>query len=389
VHLHEYQAKELLASYGVSVPRGQVATTVDGARETAERLGGDEWVVKAQIHAGGRGKAGGVQRVKGLEGVADAAGRLLGTRLVTHQTGPTGQPVERILVETLTPVARELYLALLIDRPRTRVAVVASAEGGTAIEEVAARDPTAVLRLTLDPVAGLQPFHIRRLGFALGLDEGGRKALGTLVPRLYRAFRERDLGLLELNPLVTTPAGELVALDAKVQVDDNALYRQTQLAALHDPGQEDPRETEARRHDLNYIALDGDIACMVNGAGLAMATMDLIKLHGGRPANFLDVGGGTTAERVAEAFKILLSDPKVRAVLVNIFGGIVRCDLIAEGIVKAVGAVGVNRPLVVRLEGTNAEQGQAILAASGLPLYTASDLSDAARRVVAAAGPSR
>lgn len=385
MHLHEFQAKQLLSSYGVAVPAGVVAASLAEARAAAKALGGDSWVVKAQVHAGGRGKAGGVRRVEGLAALEQAATELLGTRLVTRQTGPAGQPVQRLLVEARTPIARELYLAILVDRPRERVTVIASAAGGMEIEEVAARDPEAVLKLVVDPAAGLQPFQARRVAFALGLDEAGRKAMGGLLPRLFRAFRDRDLGLLEINPLVVTPAGELVALDAKVQVDDNALYRQKDLAALHDATQEDPRETEARRFDLNYIALDGDIACMVNGAGLAMATMDLIQLHGGSPANFLDVGGGTTAEKVAEAFKLILSDPKVRAILVNIFGGIVRCDLIAEGIVKAVREVGVDRPLVVRLEGTNAEQGRALLAESGLPLTTATDLTDAAVKVVTAA----
>jgi succinyl-CoA synthetase beta subunit len=385
MHLHEYQAKALLASYGVPVPTAGVAASAAEARATAERLGGTGWVVKAQVHAGGRGKAGGVRRAGDPGEVARVAADLLGSRLVTPQTGAGGRPVDRVLVETPTPIARELYLSLLVDRARARVAVVASAEGGTEIEEVAARRPEAVLRLAVDPVAGLQPYQVRRVAFAIGLDEAGRKAMGALLPALYRAFRERDLSLLELNPLVVTPAGGLVALDAKVQVDDNALFRQQPLAGQHDPAQEDPRETEARRHELNYIALDGNIACMVNGAGLAMATMDLIKLEGGEPANFLDVGGGTTAERVAEAFKIILSDRKVSAILVNIFGGIVRCDLIAEGIIRAVREVGVDRPLVVRLEGTRAEEGRALLAASGLDLTAAADLTDAARKAVAAA----
>jgi len=386
VHLHEFQAKQLLSGYGVPLPDGVVVASVDEARAAATRLGGDGWIVKAQVHAGGRGKAGGVLRAEGVDALGEAAARLLGSRLVTRQTGPGGQPISRLLVESPTPIARELYLSLLIDRPRERVAVIASAAGGMEIEEVAAREPQAVLRVVVDPVAGLQPYQVRRIGFGLGLDEAPRKALGSLLPRLFRIFRDKDLSLLEINPLVVTPAGTLVALDAKVQVDDNALYRQTELAGWLDPTQEDPRETEARRFDLNYIALEGDIACMVNGAGLAMATMDLIKLHGGAPANFLDVGGGTTADKVAEAFKLILSDPKVKAILVNIFGGIVRCDLIAEGIIKAVREVGVDRPLVVRLEGTNAEQGRALLAESGLPLTAASDLTDAAVKAVGSAG---
>jgi len=386
VHLHEFQAKQLLSGYGVPLPDGVVVASVDEARAAATRLGGDGWIVKAQVHAGGRGKAGGVLRAEGVDALGEAAARLLGSRLVTRQTGPGGQPISRLLVESPTPIARELYLSLLIDRPRERVAVIASAAGGMEIEEVAAREPQAILRVVVDPVAGLQPYQVRRIGFGLGFDEAPRKALAGLLPRLFRVFRDKDLSLLEINPLVVTPAGTLVALDAKVQVDDNALYRQTELAGWLDPTQEDPRETEARRFDLSYIALDGDIACMVNGAGLAMATMDLIKLHGGAPANFLDVGGGTTADKVAEAFKLILSDPKVRAILVNIFGGIVRCDLIAEGIIKAVREVGVDRPLVVRLEGTNAEQGRALLAESGLPLTAASNLTDAAMKAVASAG---
>ena len=386
MHLHEFQAKQLLSGYGVPLPDGVVVASVDEARAAATRLGGDGWIVKAQVHAGGRGKAGGVLRAEGVDALGEAAARLLGSRLVTRQTGPGGQPISRLLVESPTPIARELYLSLLIDRPRERVAVIASAAGGMEIEEVAAREPQAILRVVVDPVAGLQPYQVRRIGFGLGFDEAPRKALAGLLPRLFRVFRDKDLSLLEINPLVVTPAGTLVALDAKVQVDDNALYRQTELAGWLDPTQEDPRETEARRFDLSYIALDGDIACMVNGAGLAMATMDLIKLHGGAPANFLDVGGGTTADKVAEAFKLILSDPKVRAILVNIFGGIVRCDLIAEGIIKAVREVGVDRPLVVRLEGTNAEQGRALLAESGLPLTAASNLTDAAMKAVASAG---
>jgi succinyl-CoA synthetase beta subunit len=385
VHLHEFQAKQLLAAYGVPTPRGLVASSLDEARAAALDLGGEAWILKAQVHAGGRGKAGGVRRVAGLAALEEAAAALLGSRLVTRQTGPAGQPVHRLLVETPTPITRELYLSLLVDRARERLTVIACAAGGMDIEEVAARDPGALLRQTLDPVAGLQPYQTRRVAFHLGLDEAARKALGRLLPALYRLFREKDLSLLELNPLVTTPQVPLVALDAKAQVDDNALYRQGDLAAWHDRSQEDPRETEARRFDLNYIALEGDIACMVNGAGLAMATMDLIQLHGGSPANFLDVGGGTTADRVAEAFKLILSDRRVKAILVNIFGGIVRCDLIAEGIIRAVREVGVDRPLVVRLEGTNADQGRAMLAESGLPITTAAELAEAARRAVAAA----
>jgi len=372
VHLHEFEAKKLLSTYGVAVPQGIVATTAEEARAAALALGGDHWVVKAQVHAGGRGKAGGVRKVTGLAALKAVATEFLGSRLVTHQTGAAGQPIHRVLVEAPAAIDRELYLALLVDRQRERLTLIASAAGGMEIEEVAARDPEAVLRIPVDPAAGLQPYQVRRIGFALGLEEGTRRALAALLPRLVRAFHERDLSLLEL-------------IDAKAHLDDNALYRQKGLAELRDTTQEHPRETEARRFNLHYIALDGDIACMVNGAGLAMATMDLIQLHGGSPANFLDVGGATTAERVAEAFKLILSDDKVKAILVNIFGGIVHCDLIAQGVVSAVREVGVDRPLVVRLEGTNAEQGRALLAESGLPLVTASDLTDAALKAIAAA----
>jgi succinyl-CoA synthetase beta subunit len=385
MHLHEYQAKQLLSAYGVPVPAGVTAASLDEAEQAARTLGGSAWAVKAQVHAGGRGKAGGVRLVRDPGELRQVAGRLLGSRLVTAQTTAAGQPVGRVLVEAPVAIAAEYYLSLLVDRARGRVMLVASAAGGMDIETVAAEQPERIVTLAVDPAAGLQPYHARRIGFALGLDEDLRRRLGQILEALYRLFLDQDLGLLELNPLVRTQGGDLLALDAKIHLDDNALFRHPDLAALHDATQEDERETRARRFDLSYIALDGDIACMVNGAGLAMATMDLIKLHGGEPANFLDVGGGTTADRVAEAFKLILADAKVRAILVNIFGGIVRCDLIAEGIIQAVREVGIQLPVVVRLEGTNAERGRELLEHSGLAIIAASGLSDAAGKAVAAA----
>ncbi len=386
MNLHEYQAKALFARLGVPVPEGRVAATVTEAAGACASLGGARWVVKAQVHAGGRGKAGGVVLADSRDAVAVAAGRLLGCWLITPQTGPEGLPVHRVLVEAPTPVARELYLGLLVDRARRRVLVMASPDGGMDIEEVAATQPERIFSTHVDPAAGLQPYQCRRLGFALGLDAEQVKPFQKLLFGLYRLFVESDASLVEINPLVVTPNGELVALDAKINLDDNALYRHPDLLALRDISQEDAREARAKEHDLNYVTLDGNIGCMVNGAGLAMATMDLVQLHGGRPANFLDVGGGTTAARVAEAFKLILSDGKVRAVLVNIFGGIVRCDLIAEGIVTAVKDVGIQVPVVVRLEGTRAVEGLRLLAESGLALQTAADLTEAAEKVVAAAG---
>ena len=385
MNLHEYQAKQLFAQYGVPVPAGGVACTAAEAREVAQSLGGGPWVVKAQVHAGGRGKAGGVQRVERLEELAALAQRLLGSRLVTPQTGPRGLPVNALLVEQALTVSRELYLGVLIDRGRERVTFMAAAQGGVDIEQIAATQPGALLTAVVDPVVGLQPYQCRRIAFGLGLAGSQADALGGITQALYRLFVERDASIVEINPLVITAAGELLALDAKVAIDDNALYRQRALAEWRDPSQEDEKELAAARFGLNYISLDGDIACMVNGAGLAMATMDLIKLHGGEPANFLDVGGGTTADKVAEAFKLILSDPKVKAILVNIFGGIVRCDLIAEGIIKAVREVSVTVPVVVRLEGTRAERGRELLRESGLALVTAGDLTDAATKVVTAA----
>jgi succinyl-CoA synthetase beta subunit len=385
MNLHEYQSKRLFERHGIPVPRALVANAPEQAAQAALALGGGRWVVKAQVHAGGRGKAGGVVLVDSPERAAAEALRLLGSRLYTRQSGPGGLPVETLLIEEPTAIARELYLGALVDREVRQVVFMASAAGGMDIEEVAAVSPERILVTRVHPAVGLQPFQCRRIGFGLGLDPKQVKSLQGLMEGLYRLFLDCDASLVEVNPLVVTPAGELVALDAKINIDDNALYRHPELTALRDASQEDPREAEARAHELNYISLDGNIGCMVNGAGLAMATMDLVQLHGGAPANFLDVGGGATAERVAEAFKLILSDPKVTAVLVNIFGGIVRCDLIAEGIIQAVREVHVGVPVVVRLEGTNAAQGLDMLAASGLAVATAANLSEAADKVVAAA----
>jgi len=385
MNLHEYQAKALLAEYGIPVPPGQPAFSVDEAQKAADALGGDTWVVKVQIHAGGRGKAGGVKKVVGRDALEKTASGLLGTRLVTHQTGPAGQSVERLLIESPSAVAKELYLACLVDRALERIVFIASSAGGMDIETIAAKHPEKILRAVADPVAGLQAYQCREIGFALGLEDKQIAALSRLMLSLYHLFCARDLSLLEINPLAVTTEGELIALDAKIQVDDNALFRQKALEAMLDPAQIDPKERKANEFGLSYVALDGSIGCMVNGAGLAMATMDLIKLHGGAPANFLDVGGGTTADKVAEAFKIILSDPNVKAILVNIFGGIVRCDLIAEGIIKAVKEVGIEIPVVVRLEGTNVDQGRALLKGSGLKIIAADSLTNAAKLVVAAA----
>lgn len=387
MNLHEYQAKRLFAAYDIPVPNGRPATTPDAAVAAARDLGGSLWVVKAQVHAGGRGKAGGVKLCRGYDEVHAAAAALLGRRLVTHQTGPAGLPINTVLIESGSDIKRELYLSVLVDRAREQVVFMASAAGGMEIEEVAARTPEKIFRVWVHPAAGVQPHQVRDLAFGLGLGQKEQQAaFGKTVHGLYRLFMEKDASLVEVNPLIVTAAGRVLALDAKVNLDDNALYRQPELAAMRDSSQEDARESEARQHELNYVSLDGDIACMVNGAGLAMATMDIIKLHGGRPANFLDVGGGATKERVTVAFKLILSNQSVKAILVNIFGGIVRCDLIAEGIIAAVKDVGVRVPVVVRLEGTNVEQGKALLAKSGLAITPANDLTDAARKVVAAAG---
>ncbi len=384
MHLHEYQAKQLFADYGVPVPPGRMVESVRDAGVAAKALGGMRWVVKAQVHAGGRGKAGGVRLVDSVDAVEQVADALLGSRLQTRQTGSPGLPVQRLLVEGTVDIVRELYLGLLVDRARERIVVMASAAGGMDIEEVAASNPGAILTEAIHPAVGLQAYQCRNLAFGLGLEGEQIKSFTRLLGGLYRLFDQQDASLVEINPLVLTGAGELLALDAKLDIEDNALYRHPKLTELRDPSQEDEKERAASQHGLNYITLDGNIACMVNGAGLAMATMDLIKLHGGEPANFLDVGGGATAERVAEAFKLILSDNKVSAILVNIFGGIVRCDLIAEGIIRAVREVGVDLPVVVRLEGTNVEQGKAMLAESGLSIIPAEGLTDAAEKVVAA-----
>ena len=385
MNLHEYQSKKILASYGVPVPEGMVAANPGEAEAAARALGGSLWVVKAQVHAGGRGKAGGVKLARDPAAVAAAAAGMIGQRLVTKQTGPAGLPIERVYVECGSNIARELYLSFTLNREQGRIAVVASAAGGMDIEQVAHDTPEQILSVTVHPAAGLQPFQCRQLAFGIGLKGNEAAQFQSILMALYRLYTEKDASLIEINPLIVTRAGQLVALDCKLDIEANALFRQSAMAALRDAGQEDPAERIASEHDLNYVSLDGDIACMVNGAGLAMATMDLIKLHGGSPANFLDVGGGATAERVTAAFELILSNPKVRAILVNIFGGIVRCDLIAEGIINAVRDVGVRVPVVVRLEGTNAEAARAKLAGGSLAIIAAKDLTDAARKVVAAA----
>jgi succinyl-CoA synthetase beta subunit len=383
MNLHEYQAKEIFRSYGIAVPPGKVAASDAEAVEAARALGGARWVVKAQVHAGGRGKAGGVKVVKDLEAVRAAAHGMLGKPLVTQQTGPQGLPVGHVYVESASEIVREIYLSLTLNRERSRIALIASAAGGMDIEEVAHHSPEKILSVAIHPAAGLQGYQARELAFGLQLSGSQVAEFHALAAALFRLYLDKDLSLVEINPLIVTGAGKLVALDAKINVDPNALFRHPELAQLRDESQEDAMERRAASHDLNYVSLDGNIACMVNGAGLAMATMDLIKLHGGEPANFLDVGGGATAERVTAAFELILSNPRVRAVLVNIFGGIVRCDLIAEGIIKAVEKVGVKVPVVVRLEGTNADKARALLAGSGLTITAASDLTDAARKVVA------
>ncbi|MGE5539561.1 MAG: ADP-forming succinate--CoA ligase subunit beta [Gemmatimonas sp.] len=382
MNIHEYQAKALLAQFGVAVPRGGVAYTPEEAEKVARDLGGSVWVVKAQIHAGGRGKAGGVKVVKSVEDVVAAARAMLGMRLKTHQTGPEGKEVKRVYIEEGCQIARELYLGMLLDRATARVTVMASAEGGMDIEEVAAKTPEKIIRVAIDPAMGLQPFHAREVAFALGLEGKQVNAAVKFLDGLYRAFQALDASLVEVNPLVVTGAGDLLALDAKMNFDDNALFRQPNVRALRDEDEEDPAELEASKHDLNYVKLSGNIGCMVNGAGLAMATMDIIKLYGGEPANFLDVGGGATRERVTTAFKLILSDPHVEGILVNIFGGIMRCDVIAEGVVAAAREVSLHVPLVVRLEGTNVELGKKILAQSGLPILSADNLADAAEKIV-------
>ncbi len=393
MNIHEYQAKELLKGYGVAVLDGHVAWTSDEAAAQAGKLPGPVYVVKSQIHAGGRGAGrfaddpngkGGVRIAKSAEEVREAAEAMIGHTLVTKQTGAAGRKVHRVYVEAGCDIARELYLSLLVDRATSRVTIMASTEGGMEIEEVAASHPEKVLRVAVDPATGISGFHGRRLAYALGLEGKQIAAFGRFVDAMYTAFVALDCSIVEINPLVVTAQGAVVALDAKVSFDDNALFRHPELQKLRDEAEEDPKELEAAKYDLNYVALDGQIGCMVNGAGLAMATMDIIKLYGSSPANFLDVGGGATTERVTAAFKIILSDPHVEGILVNIFGGIMRCDVIAEGVVAAAREVSLNVPLVVRLEGTNVELGKSIMAKSGLPIIAADNLADAAEKVVLA-----
>ncbi|MCZ6592354.1 MAG: ADP-forming succinate--CoA ligase subunit beta [Alphaproteobacteria bacterium] len=389
MNIHEYQAKGLLAKYGVAVPRGGVAYTVEEAESTAKDLGGSVWVVKAQIHAGGRGKGGGVKVVKSIAEVKEAADQILGMTLITPQTGPAGKQVRCIYIEEGCDIARELYLGMLVDRAAGRITVMASTEGGMEIEEVAEHSPEKILKISIDPAIGLQPFHARQVAFGLGLEGKQVSSAVKLLLGVYSAFNDSDASLIEINPLVVTGNGVVIALDAKMNFDDNALFRHKDIAEMRDENEEDPSELEASRHELNYIKLDGAIGCMVNGAGLAMATMDIINLYGGEPANFLDVGGGADKERVTTAFKIILSDDNVQGILVNIFGGIMRCDVIAEGVVAAAREVDLNVPLVVRLEGTNVELGKKILAESGLAIVSAENLADAAEKVVKAVKESK
>ncbi|HEX7047857.1 MAG TPA: ADP-forming succinate--CoA ligase subunit beta [Gammaproteobacteria bacterium] len=384
MNLHEYQSKQLFSHYGMPVPAGKVADSAASAVAAAEDLGGKLWVVKAQVHAGGRGKAGGVTLCRTLDEVREAASKMIGMTLVTHQTGPEGLPVKQLLIEAGSDISRELYLSVVVDRASERVTFMASTEGGMDIEEVAEKTPEKIFRVDINPAASLQAYQVRELAFGLGITKEQFKDFSKVVNGLYTMFVEKDASLVEINPLIITTDHRVVVLDAKVNLDDSAMFRHPDLAAMRDPSQEDEKENIAHEHDFNYVSLDGNIACMVNGAGLAMATMDLIKLHGGEPANFLDVGGGATKERVTEAFKLILSNKNVKAILVNIFGGIVRCDLIAEGIIAAVKEVGVDVPVVARLEGTNVEKGREMLANSGLAIQPANDLTDAATKVVAA-----
>ncbi|MDQ7074863.1 MAG: ADP-forming succinate--CoA ligase subunit beta [Gammaproteobacteria bacterium] len=384
MNLHEYQAKQLFQEYGIAVPENHTVTDAAQVAAVLQKLGGQRWVVKAQVHAGGRGKAGGVKLLDSAAEVQHFVTQLLGSQLVTFQTDAHGQPVNRVLIEAPCTIERELYLGAVIDRSRQRLVMMASTEGGMEIEKVAADTPEKILQVVIDPMLGLLPYQCRELAFALGLKGAAFKQFGTLASGLAKLFVEKDLSLLEVNPLVVSSDNQLICLDGKINLDDNALYRHPDLLAMRDESQEDRREIEAQKWDLNYIALDGEIGCLVNGAGLAMATMDLIQLYGGTPANFLDVGGGATAERVAEAFKIILSDHNVKGILVNIFGGIVRCDLIAEGIIQAVKEVGITVPVVVRLEGNSAEQGSALLEQSGLNIIAPHSLTDAAEKIVSA-----
>ncbi len=385
MNIHEYQAKGLLAEFGVAVPRGGIAYTADEAAKVAEELGGEFWVVKAQIHASGRGKGGGVKLAKSTDEVRKLAGEMIGMTLVTHQTGPAGKEVNRVYIEEGCDIARELYLGMLVDRTTSRITIMASTEGGVEIEKVAAETPEKILMVAVDPATGIQGFHARKLAFGLGLEGDQVRAATRFLAGMYKAFVDLDASIVEINPLVVTGAGDVIALDAKMNFDDNALYRHKNVEELRDESEEDPTEVEAAKYDLNYIKLDGNIGCMVNGAGLAMATMDIVKLYGGEPANFLDVGGGASRERVTQAFKLILSDPNVEALLVNIFGGIMRCDVIAEGVVVAAREISLHVPLVVRLAGTNVELGKKILNESGLPIVSADDLAEAAEKVVKAA----
>ena len=385
MNIHEYQAKQLFSDYKIPVPTGYMATNIDEAKQHAQNLGGNTWMVKAQVHAGGRGKAGGVKKADSVDNVRDITNSLIGTSLITHQTGTNGQPINQVLIENVTEIDSELYLSLLVDRATTRITIIASQAGGMDIEQVAATTPEQIINITIDPIVGIQAYQCRAIAFALKLGAEQRKQLTVMLYNLYRLFIDKDLSLVEINPLVITQQGDLLALDAKINIEDNALYRHKELINLYDSTQEDAKEHKARQFDLNYIALDGDIACMVNGAGLAMATMDVIKMRGGEPANFLDVGGGTTADKVAEACKIILSDSKVKSILVNIFGGIVRCDLIAAGLIQAMQETGTTLPIVVRLEGTNVDKGKEMLAQSGLAIITADDLDDGAKKAVLAA----
>ena len=385
MNLHEYQSKQVFRKYGIPVPEGIPADSPDKAVQAAKELGGDLWVVKAQVHAGGRGKAGGVKLCRSMDEVRNETKAMLGKKLVTHQTDSVGLPINMVYVECGSQIERELYLSIVIDRASERVSVMASADGGMDIEEVAEKTPERIISLTINPVTGLMPYQAREIGFGIGLGKAHMREFTRVMMGFYKMFIEKDLSMLEINPLIVTGDDRIMALDGKVDVEDNSLFRQPAMLAYRDPSQEDEMENKASAHDLNYVSLDGDIACMVNGAGLAMATMDIIKLHGGEPANFLDVGGGATAERVTEAFKLILSNPKVKVVLVNIFGGIVRCDLIAEGIIQAVKEVGVKVPVIARLEGTNVIKGRELLANSGLDIITAEGLTDAAKKAVAAA----
>ena len=385
MNLHEYQSKQLFIKYGIPTLVGYTATTKNEAKAAAEKIGGSVWVVKAQAHTGGRGKAGGVKIAKTIDEVQQYSEEMIGMTLVTHQTGADGLPVNMVYIEPASEIDREIYLSVLLDREQEMISFVASAAGGMDIEEVAEKEPEKIYKIAISPASGLMDYQIRQLAFGIGLHKEQLRQFSIIVKRMYVLFLENDASLIEVNPLIVSKTGEVIALDAKINIDSNALFRQKEIMSYRDASQEDAVENEAAENELNYVTLDGDIACMVNGAGLAMATMDLIKLHGGEPANFLDVGGGATSDRVAFAFKLILSNKNVRAILVNIFGGIVRCDLIAEGVISAVKEVGVSVPVIVRLEGTNVEKGRSILKQSGLEIITASDLTDAAKKAVAVA----